>query len=216
MIDVDVKDLIIQKKEGRTPGVITIDVPTSKFVGFLTPDGNVQNYRGHFVKLQYGKKDVDTSIICNLHVYEELDEKFNLTTHDGNIPVSKSQLKTKLYIAGDNDADLLEIWGLNFAPLNMKSFNRPTEIKQGQFRILGHYPNHQCCTTSCTDKITRYADFPGRLFIANNSEDGSCGSPILDCENHIVGIHGGRTNKFNYFYIIPWDEIENNHGLRDF
>lgn len=56
--------------------------------------------------------------------------------------------------------------------------------------------------------VSIYPHNPILRLVKYNSVDGSCGSPVVDYDSHLVGIHVGTNKVENLFQIVNWPKIE--------
>jgi hypothetical protein len=200
-------------KEGKVNGVFDIPLkgPDARVILICHKD-DPKTYEAHGVKVQWGRESEQCSLLMPWHTYKIMNNVFYLKSHTGSVLVDKTKVNVMLHYLDDDDKDVLELKGLNLGPLNVRAY-KEAEIKEGQIRVIKHTHQHDCCVTSVTSDYQKRYEYDGRLFYKANSEGGTCGSAIIDSEEHLVGVHGGKNDEWNYMYLIPWASIKTSNGI---
>jgi hypothetical protein len=194
-------------REAKIPGTVTVPTKEHERIAFVInsedancvlPPFSSDKFMLHATPIKYGNK---IGVVTAEHGYNEAPEKFVIKSHKGGVLIEKSKART--VVCG------MDLIFIECSVPGLKVYTQPGEIKEGQVRIIKHGVGVDCCTTSISQGVWNNKVYTGQLFEAEyNSIRGDCGAPVLDCEEHIYGVHIGTYQKKNLFSAIDWAVLD--------
>jgi len=194
--------------EAKMKGTITLATDINPYVGYIirsidpkviVPPVSNDDFLLHCTGI---KTEGRLGFITAKHGYVNAPSKFIVKTLNlDGIVVDKSKTN-----AIDCGKDLIFV---ELAVPGLRCYSRPMELKDGQVRIVAHATGFNGFTSSISAYIKQSVVWPGQVLEAEyNSERGTCGAPILDCENHLYGIHIGTWQRSNVLSMILWSNLD--------